>query len=135
MLFRSHGHAVGDRVLMMWVNRLGTAIRTTDLLARYGGDEFVLLISDITLRDAEQRMAALIKAVSQTAFTFDDAQPDARINVTATCGLAEFDPGETVEDLTNRADQALYDAKRAGRNCVRARKKGVLSGLLSSIRG
>lgn len=131
----THGHAVGDRVLLMWVNRLGTAIRTTDLLARYGGDEFVLLISDITLRDAEQRMAALIKAVSQTAFTYDDSQPDARITVTATCGLAEFDPGESVEEITSRADQALYDAKRAGRNCVRSRKKGVLSGLMATLRG
>lgn len=131
----SYGHAVGDRVLLMWVNRLGTAIRSTDLLARYGGDEFVLLISDITLRDAEQRMTTLIKTVSQTAFTYDDAQPDSRINVTATCGLAEFDPGESVEEIISRADQALYDAKRAGRNCVRSRRKGVLSGLLTSLRG
>ena len=108
------GHDLGDRVLMETANRLRGAIRGSDLLARFGGDEFLLILpaaNHATVTIIAQRM---IDAMSK-AFTFDNKT----VYVTASIGIAMAPhDGATPADLLRHADTALYKAKAAGRNTL-----------------
>ena len=108
------GHDLGDRVLMETANRLRGAIRSSDLLARFGGDEFLLILpaaNHATVTIIAQRM---IDAMSK-AFTFDNKT----VYVTASIGIAMAPhDGATPADLLRHADTALYKAKAAGRNTL-----------------
>jgi diguanylate cyclase len=110
----THGHAVGDRALAEVASLLAAAVRQRDFIARYGGDEYVVLIESVTLRQAESRLREVVAAVrdSQRA---DGALP---FVITISCGAAEFSAGDTPASLLRRADEALYDAKRTGRDRV-----------------
>jgi diguanylate cyclase len=112
----TRGHAVGDRVLQSLAQLMLRHVRTHDMVFRYGGEEFLLLMPDIALETAIQRAEALRKAFGQTPLRVGakDAEP---LTFTLSCGVAAFplhaDQGEA---LINCADQALYAAKRLGRN-------------------
>jgi diguanylate cyclase (GGDEF)-like protein len=110
----NHGHDVGDRVLVEVCRSIGGQIRVTDLLARYGGEEFVILLPQTTLEDA-RRLAEKLRQHLRSPSAFQE------LPVTASFGVTQLAEGETVERLLKRVDQALYDAKQAGRNrvCVR----------------
>lgn len=114
----TRGHAVGDMVLQTLAQLMQRHVRAQDMVFRYGGEEFLLLLPDITLETATQRAEALRVAFGQTPLRVNgkDAPP---LTVTLSCGVATFplhaDQGEA---LINCADQALYAAKRQGRNCT-----------------
>ncbi len=97
----ARGHQAGDRLLEDAAREWSGLLRPTDTLARYGGEEFALLLPHCDTDTAEAIVARLL-----------DAVPGGQ---TASCGIAEWDPEETGEALTARADAALYMAKRAGR--------------------
>jgi diguanylate cyclase (GGDEF)-like protein len=102
-LYNDHnGHQAGDRILKEVAAAWRSAVRTTDLLARYGGEEFGLLLPACTLDDA-------IDVIKRMRV----ATPD---EVTCSIGLANWDFRESAADLVRRADEALYDAKAAGRD-------------------
>ncbi|HUQ75029.1 MAG TPA: sensor domain-containing diguanylate cyclase [Burkholderiales bacterium] len=106
------GHAAGDRVLKDVALRLRACLRQSDAVARFGGDEFVVLLED--LRDREHAVAVVEKII-------DEMRRPLRIEgsevaVTASVGLAYGDGGDDGEALLKRADQALYDAKAGGRD-------------------
>jgi diguanylate cyclase (GGDEF)-like protein len=112
-----YGHAAGDEVLRQVAELFRSATRSADLFARYGGEEFVALLPETdeanALSVAEKLRAAVegmrIKAGSR------------RIPVTISIGVAAMRPGDaSLDAVTARADEALYRAKREGRNCVRA---------------
>lgn len=104
------GHAVGDRVLCEVSDRMTAAVRECDTVARLGGDEFLVLISRLTVRDD---LAAVARKLAQ-----EIERPvvvgENEVRVSASAGLAVYVPGEMAEDLTTRADHAMYRAKQAG---------------------
>ena len=113
----THGHAVGDEVLRVLAGVFQSALRTTDHLGRFGGEEFVVLLPDTALDGAATTAERLRTAVAATAFTGRDGEPFA---CTISIGLTEWNPADSsIEDALKRADAALYDAKHAGRNAVR----------------
>lgn len=112
-----HGHGVGDQVLKGFAQRLSHNIRGVDLAIRYGGEEFVVIMPDTDLALAESIANRLLRQISDKPFEAPgkaDALP-----ITASIGVATSHVGEdSAEGLVERADTALYQAKREGRNRV-----------------
>jgi diguanylate cyclase len=113
-----HGHPVGDRVLFCAAQWLAQYVRSTDVLARYGGEEFVVLMADIDAQQAETHFSDLLAKISHCNYAYDKNGEECTVAFTASCGLAEFTLDESGEDLIRRADEALYVAKRTGKNQV-----------------
>ncbi len=112
----THGHAVGDQVLVRLVASCRNRLRRTDLVGRLGGEEFALLLP-ATDRAAAVRTAEDLRLIL-AAETFDGA--DGPFSITVSIGVtAATDPGDDVEAMLGRADAALYAAKHGGRNAVR----------------
>ncbi len=114
----THGHAVGDAVLREFARRVAESARDADIVARYGGEEFCLILPESDVIVAEMVAERVRSAVADRPFRVADAD----IVVTASIGAASLEPGSTAApaELLEQADRALYEAKRAGRNCVRA---------------
>lgn len=113
----SCGHQAGDRTLREVARVLSALVRATDVVARYGGDEFAVLLSGIHLRDAERRMEEAERRIRQIALEGLDGAPMA---VTSSIGLTEYAAGDTLADVIGRADRALYAAKAEGKARVRS---------------
>lgn len=108
------GHLGGDRVLTIFARLVGEGLRSTDYLARYGGEEFVLVLTGTGLPGA-LTVAELMRGKVARA-EFPEFGPAFRITVSI--GIAEYAPEEEISQTVDRADQALYLAKRKGRNRV-----------------
>lgn len=106
------GHVAGDQVLKDLVTRIQGQLREADTLARWGGEEFLVLLPHCTLDDTLGLAEKLRKLIADSAF------PDVR-SVQISIGASEYRPRETFIEWLNRADQALYRAKSEGRNTVR----------------
>ena len=112
----THGHAAGDRVLQEIAGRLRSSIRATDLACRTGGEEFVVVLAGADLQTAERVGERVRKMIAAKPFM---AAPGFHLTITVSCGVSSIHSvDDTVEDLLARADQALYRAKRDGRNRV-----------------
>ncbi len=109
-----HGHRAGDRVLMHLSETLGEQLRASDVQARWGGEEFMVLFSGTGVASAK-RVAAKLLAWFREHPTVIDGDP---LPVTFTAGLVEAVEGDTVDTLFARADKALYQGKNAGRNRI-----------------
>jgi diguanylate cyclase (GGDEF)-like protein/PAS domain S-box-containing protein len=107
----THGHLIGDRVLIELTRRLGHHLREVDILARWGGEEFVILMPHCGAREAVHTAEKLRDLVAEHAF------PEVGV-VTVSIGVAEYRPGERDDAWIKRADDALYAAKSGGRNRV-----------------
>ncbi|MBL4747295.1 MAG: GGDEF domain-containing protein [Magnetovibrio sp.] len=107
----THGHDTGDLVLQAVATITVAHLREVDVLARWGGEEFLMLLRDTDLNGATQ-VAEKSRAVL-AAYDFGDAE-----QVTASFGVVQYLEGESIRDLVHRADEALYSAKAAGRNKV-----------------
>jgi len=112
----TYGHLAGDEVLRQFAGRLVENIRGIDLACRYGGEEFVVVLSDTDPNVACVVGERLRRAVEKAAFQVE--QPSAQIPVTVSIGVASSTGGESSAALLRRADQALYRAKGEGRNRV-----------------
>jgi len=112
----THGHAAGDAVLREVGVRIGAAVRAGDLAARIGGEEFALLLPGAGLTGAVE-LAERLRAAIAAAPVDAGGTP---LAVTVSLGCATLAPGEPPTALLARADARLYEAKRDGRNCVRA---------------
>jgi len=108
----SYGHAAGDRVLKVIADKLNECTRETDFLARFGGEEFVLLLPGTDLDATKLVAEKLRETVSETPFHFRDTD----VSVTVSGGIAQLHKDETTSSLFERADKALYSAKEKGRN-------------------
>ena len=111
-----YGHLAGDKVLKIIANVLRKRLRPTDFIARFGGEEFVLLMPNSSLADAMAVGNVLRAAIEACPFHFK-GEP---VTITVSMGVAQFQPGERSELVLKRADAALYRAKAAGRNQVQA---------------
>jgi len=107
------GHAVGDRVLRTMGEILASAIRNTDAVGRWGGEEFVLVCPGASLANAADLAEKLRHRIMQTSFI-----PEHPLPITASFGVATSRESQGFEDVFRQADQALYLAKNRGRNCV-----------------
>ena len=106
----SHGHETGDRLLAAVAERLSVSLRPNDSLARYGGDEFAVLVEELTDAAAVRVAERIIEAL-RAPFTLAGHE----VFVSASVGIAFGRPGETAHELMRRADVALYQAKGSGR--------------------
>ncbi|WP_170304188.1 ligand-binding sensor domain-containing diguanylate cyclase [Duganella radicis] len=113
----THGHLAGDAVLRELVRRLNACVRPYDLVGRYGGEEFLVLLPDLTQANGAARVEAMRMAVASVPF---DIGEQGALTVTSSFGVAEFDPARPAAglELIRRADQALYRAKELGRNRI-----------------
>jgi len=113
----TYGHPVGDRVLTSLAAFLRRKLRQTDSIGRYGGEEFALLLEGLTKTEAVRLVTSLLEDYTQS----EQYRPKGEtLHVTFSAGVAIVDRGTTLESVLGRADGALYAAKAAGRNCVRA---------------
>jgi diguanylate cyclase (GGDEF)-like protein len=118
-----HGHDCGDRVLMLVAKLLESSTRETDLVARWGGEEFMVLFPHTNLAPAVQVAERMRAAIEQHDFTADSAAGVSGVNlrVSITAGVAEVASVDaSVADWLKRADEALYRGKRSGKNRVQA---------------
>ena len=112
----TYGHPAGDAVLKQLAETLISNFRVTDLISRYGGEEFVVLLSDIDIENAMKVAEKTRSAIEAVDFVIPDH--DTPLKETTSIGLAAYNPEESVEHFITRVDKALYKAKEAGRNKV-----------------
>ena len=110
------GHHAGDKVLQIIARQLKMRLRESDFIARFGGEEFILLLTETSLSDGRKIAEQLRSAVADCPFHFKEQS----ISVTISTGLACFRVGDDFNSVFERADQALYMAKTGGRNTVRS---------------
>ncbi|WP_339409494.1 GGDEF domain-containing protein [Pseudomonas sp. EA_35y_Pfl2_R5] len=108
----SYGHLAGDKVLKIIAGELAKRLRKTDFIARFGGEEFVLLIPSTPMEGGQQLLQTLLDGVEQCPFHFRGE----RVTITLSAGLTAFAGEEGSDTVFERADQALYRAKSGGRN-------------------
>ena len=112
-----HGHLIGDQVLRLVARTLTDGVKGKDIAARYGGEEFAIILPEtpvhagIAVANSLRKQVELKEVINRTT-----NQHLGRITLSA--GVAQYIPGESVSDLIERADNALYKAKKSGRNCV-----------------
>ncbi len=108
----SFGHRAGDTVIAELGSLIARNLRKSDFVCRYGGEEFVMLLPETTLDRAYQAAEKVRIAVSECPFAFRDR----RVQLSVSIGVAELEPKQSISDLVEKADVALYEAKSAGRN-------------------
>jgi two-component system, cell cycle response regulator len=116
----SHGHLVGDSVLVQIANVMKESVRSSDLVARYGGEEFALLLPETSSKGCRIYAERIRKRIENTKFEAAGKQ----IQVTISGGIASFpeDSADSVDELWRKADAALYQAKKNGRNRIELAK-------------
>lgn len=107
------GHNVGDDVLVAISNILTSTLREVDIVCRWGGEEFIILLTHVHLEDA-------INIAQKLRLKIEQYHIDTVKNVTASFGVTKVTPVDTLKSAVDRADTALYEAKEAGRNCVKS---------------
>ena len=110
-----HGHEAGNRLLKLVAKCIETELRHTDVLARYGGDEFVALLPEAPAAKALEVAQRIIKTIATTPLEFEGKSIDTSVSA----GLASYpDDGRSIDAIQGRADRAMYRAKEQGRNRV-----------------
>lgn len=110
----TYGHLVGDKVLVATAGVIRASLRQSDVTARWGGGEFIVVLQDCAIAEAGNIAEQIRKAIEASQIEWKGQV----IKVTASIGLSQLDPEESLQDLFIRTDDALYRAKSAGRNCV-----------------
>lgn len=112
------GHQMGDVVLQVFVAKCKGIVRETDMVARYGGDEFAIILPETNLRQAMKIAQRICREVSGTKYVHESATSNTEFSFTASIGVATAHRRDKVHALIERADKALYVAKYAGKSCV-----------------
>jgi len=110
----TYGHAAGDEALIHLVRVIKETLRTLDVIARFGGEEFLIVLPDTTLDDAVKTITRVQRELTKQIFMYNQQ----RLLITFSAGVALRQPGEDSTALIKRADEALYEAKKAGKNRV-----------------
>ena len=108
------GHLVGDKVLYEFSRVVSSRVREQDYFGRFGGEEFLLILTEIPVAEALTVLNRICEAIQRQNFTLEGNL----ISLTVSIGFTTARPNEKVDDLIERADTALYQAKQAGRNRV-----------------
>ena len=107
------GHLEGDAILKRVVQTVQKALRSTDLFVRYGGEEFIIFLEQSELEEASKLAEKLRKLIDE------EVKVSETYNITASFGVSAYEKSEAIEAWLDRTDKALYQAKEAGRNCVK----------------
>lgn len=110
----THGHQAGDRALVHMIELVKSTVRPHDIIARYGGEEFLILLPDTAVEEAESVIVRLQRNLTKHFFLHNNE----RLLITFSAGVALHRAGESRELLVERADMALYQAKKTGKNRV-----------------
>jgi len=110
----TYGHSGGDAVLRAFAGAALGQVRSSDLLGRWGGEEFLLLLPKTSIDEAEACLQRIKGELERAAF--DGVA--AKASITFSAGIAQYQPGKTIDELIERADRAMYAAKHAGRNRI-----------------
>jgi diguanylate cyclase len=106
------GHAAGDQALVALAQRVRQSLRPVDVVARFGGEEFVVLLPGTPVDEAQKALTRLQRLLSASLFMHDGKE----VFVTFSAGVTSYRLGEKIEESLERADEALYEAKRTGKN-------------------
>ncbi len=109
-----YGHLAGDKVLKIIAQELNKRLRKTDFIARFGGEEYVILLPETPLAEGKKLIEKLRLVIEACPFHFR-GEP---VTITFSAGIGQVFPHESLEDAFERIDQALYAAKKAGRNTI-----------------
>jgi diguanylate cyclase (GGDEF)-like protein len=108
-----HGHLAGTALIQQVARMISENIRSSDICARYGGDEFVIMFNETGKQDVVKAVEWIVQSMASTPFDFEGNQ----ITTTLSAGLAGYpDDGETVREVMANADEAMYISKRSGKN-------------------
>ncbi len=112
-----NGHRVGDQVLEELARRIQASLRNQDISGRYGGEEFIALLPETNIKDAKQIAKRLHKKITKTPYKTDKLDLEIKISL----GVAALTDHESMDldELIDKADQALYEAKEKGRNQIK----------------
>lgn len=108
----SQGHLAGDEVLRGFAANLHSAVRQADIICRWGGEEFILLLKDTPVEQARELGEKIRQQTEQSSFSYNGGE----LRITTSIGLAQLHTDEVLDQLIARADRALYRAKQGGRN-------------------
>jgi len=114
LLNDTHGHKVGDDALVYLVESVKDTTRPEDIVSRYGGEEFVILLPNTDLEEAVHILSRIRRNLTKKFFLNENK----RLLITFSAGVAQFRPGESQESIFKRADEALYRAKKGGKNQI-----------------
>ena len=106
------GHSVGDIALKSLAGHVQKQLRAVDIVARFGGEEFVVMLPGVVVEEAQVTLTRLQRTLSASLFMHDGRE----VFVTFSAGVTRYRPGEPLEAALERADEALYEAKRTGKN-------------------
>jgi len=123
----SMGHLYGDEVLLLLAQQMTDSFRENDLLFRYGGEEFAMVLMDITAQQAQQSLARFREKIA--AYDFPDVE-----QLTVSIGFTDFDKNLSMDELINQADNALYYCKTTTRNAVHSYQELVAKDLIPAVR-
>lgn len=108
------GHDIGDQIILKLVNKMREILRDNDLIVRYGGDEFIILLPNTKLSSAKKVGKKLIKSINET-----NQLESKKLTYTISIGTSTYETSkDDIESMITRADKALYKAKELGRNCL-----------------
>ena len=110
----THGHKVGDEAIVYLINAVKSVTRNEDIVARYGGEEFVILLPNTKLEEATDILSRIRRDLTKKFFLHENK----RILITFSAGIAEYKQGERQDQIFKRADEALYRAKKNGKNLI-----------------
>jgi diguanylate cyclase (GGDEF)-like protein len=129
-----HGHATGDKVLQLTASTIARSLRLSDVVARWGGEEFVVILPDADAAGAVRAIEHALAAVRQLQLSGPDGET---FGVTFSAGVVVTRTGEALDLAVHRADAALYDAKRSGRDRVLTarRRTGVITAAIPLAQG
>ena len=109
-----YGHDCGDEILMQVAGFLKKCLREQDHTSRWGGEEFLIVLPETNLEKSRMTIERIREQIAHQSFIYHDS----KLSITLTFGLAEFKGDETVANCIIRADKALRDGKRQGKNCI-----------------
>ena len=125
----SYGHPVGDRVIVAAATLLAGGITEGELVSRFGGEEFALLLKSPTAAKGRDRIGTLLDRLPPS-FAFEQDGRKSFVSFTFSGGVTAYVAGDTADSIVKRADEALYDAKRRGKKRVETRPQSFLRGLM-----
>jgi diguanylate cyclase (GGDEF)-like protein len=121
------GHLYGDEVLLLLAQQMTDSFRENDLLFRYGGEEFAMVLMDITAQQAQHSLQRFREKIAD--YDFPNVE-----QVTVSIGFTDFDKSLSMEELINQADNALYYCKTTTRNAVHSYQELVAKELIPAAR-
>ncbi len=111
----TYGHSAGDKTLIFLTKLIKNSLRNGTKIYRYGGEEFIIILNRVTLEDTCKTVQRILDAISSSKLLYKGHE----INLTLSAGIGQYKQNDTSQTLLEKADKALYDAKKSGKNCFK----------------